>query len=129
MRRSTSRGSMPWQLWWPFRSSSKRAGQPGRAARVDAAEHRLCRRIRVASLAQTQVEPGRHTELRLRVPPARCQGNPCWRSGDLSQALLTRFNTRGNQRDVVDAGFRSPVHHFGDLAEIEVRIALDRSEE
>src|ERR1017187_7212371 len=124
MRRSTSRGSMPWQLWWPFRSSSKRAGQPGRAARADAAEHRLYRRIRVASLAQTQVEPGRHPELRLRVPPARRQGAPWPEVRDLSQALLTQFNTRGNQRNVVDASFRAHVHHFGDLAVIEVRIAL-----
>src|ERR1039458_10216456 len=50
---------------------------------------------------------------------------PGWRSGDLSQALLTRFNTRGNQRNVVDASFRAHVYHFGDLAVIKVRIALD----
>jgi len=108
-----------------FRSSSKRAGQPGRAARVDAAEHRLCRRIRVASLAQTQVEPGRHTKLRLRVPPGSAPGQPLAGGQEISvRALLTRFQYAGNQRNVVDAGFRAHVHHFRNPAKIKVRIAL-----
>jgi hypothetical protein len=39
-------------------------------------------------LAQTQVEPGRHTAFRLRVPPARRQGNP-WLEVRRSQSSLT----------------------------------------